>query len=528
MFKIKAFRSLLILSIFFSLSGSCFAGGPFHWGISTWTKLNVGIYWVAPGDVYCPANQNLESKNSKNSPKPLGPACAKAYDPNKPTILFIHGWEPDSVRNMSRFDFYDPVQGLNPKYADLGKIWRDKGWNVGIFYWNQISDTTFPSQAAAKIWTTKSSQDMDWKSYNPKAQWSYDHVVDKNACANPSSPDCISVGDRAYKDYVDAFKNYQGHEIRIVGHSLGGQLAVYLTHKIAAQVASGKLSPQLLPQQLVLLDPYLSVDNSYLNDVGINNNALFNNYVKDIADKYGIVVSEYLSSDLTLPDQWSPAENIAAVTFYRPWFDKAWREDQKHSAAWFLYLQSMKDTPPKTYDNYNVIGHKTIKSNIPGMSASTPIYKANSQDATAPIVGLAAMMGKNTYWDQDCGENGKLCGEYSVNTSKDGFLEKRNTYANGPLPQQILIQDNGSYIVKGALINMAAGSTKHLKAKIYPFNAENQIVLWKSSNPKIAKVFPGGYIKALQPGNVTITAISPYLNAGTTGKVQVNFKVSVN
>lgn len=525
MLKIKPIKAFLAMLLMFLFSASCFAA-PFHWSVSSWTKLTEGLYWVGPGDTYCPANTNI---GPKTGPKPvINPACSKAYDPKKPTLIFIHGWEPGSVRTLSRFDFYDPVQGLNPKDDDLGKIWRDKGWNVGVFYWNQISDTSFPSQAAAKIWTTKSSQHMDWKDYNPNAKWTYNKVVDKNACQNSKSPYCKSVGDMAYEDYVNALKNYQGKQIRIVGHSLGGQLATYLTHKIVTQVNQGKLSPNLLPHQLVLLDPYLSEDNTYLDTVGINNHKLFNQYIKQIAFKYGVVVSEYLSSDLTLPDEWSPAENIAAVTFYRPWFDKAWREDQKHSAAWLLYLQSMKDNPPKTYENYNVINHEDLPSKIPGMSASTPIYANNSKSAIVPIDGLASMMGKNTYWDQDCGENGKLCGEYSVDTSKDGFLEKRNTYANDPLPTQILIQDQGSYIVKNASINMTTGSTKHLKAKIYPYDAENQIVLWKSSNSKIAKVYPGGYVKAVQPGNVTVTAIAPYLNDGTTGQIKVHFTVQVN
>ncbi len=33
--------------------------------------------------------------------------------------------------------------------------WLDGGWNVGIFYWNQLADEEMPQDTESKIWTSK-------------------------------------------------------------------------------------------------------------------------------------------------------------------------------------------------------------------------------------------------------------------------------------------------------------------------------------------------------------------------------------
>jgi len=60
---------------------------------------------------------------------------------------------------------------------------------------------------------------------------------------------------------------------------------------------------------------------------------------------------------------------------------------------------------------------------------------------------------------------------------------------------------NEEYVV------LEVGQTEVLLANIYPFNANNQNVLWSSSNESVVSV-EDGILVAKNPGNVTISAIS--------------------
>lgn len=487
--------------------------GPYPWAKApVWQTLNVGLYWVGKNNQYCPANGSLNKI----------PACANAYNPTKPTVIFFHGWEPMSTRMESRPDFYTSYytgKGWQTNSKDLGKIWRNRGWNIGVFYWNQISDTTYPSQAAAKIWSTKTSQAMWWKKYNPNAINPYYRVEDENACANPNAAMCQPVGELAYQAYVNAMKNYHGNQILLVGHSLGGQLVINVTHRIAENVANGKLSPQLLPRQMVLLDPFFTPSgNVYLNAVGIDNQTLAETYVNDIANKYGIAVSEFLSSDLTVQQNWSTIEHTAALTLYRPWFDPAYREDEKHSDAWLIYFSSLADKPPVSYSK-PMNDNDLTQNPYPAISASTPIFNSNGNIH----YGVAAAMERGIYFDQDCLHDGK-CGEYSPNPAHDGFLQY--DYTPAAIVNAIDVSNNGQPVAANSNLPMQLNQlTRFIATPVSAGNTVQRIVLWQSSNPSVAEVFPGGYVKAVGSGTATITAISPTL--GNNKPTSLSFQVQV-
>ncbi|PHQ80862.1 MAG: hypothetical protein COB66_03720 [Coxiella sp. (in: Bacteria)] len=85
------------------------------------------------------------------------------FDPKKPTIIFFHGWQPDTVKNKSRFDLcymYKQANGQSsPRYNTL-QYW--KGWNVGVFYWNQFADEANVVDAEAKIYSAHGIMSMRW------------------------------------------------------------------------------------------------------------------------------------------------------------------------------------------------------------------------------------------------------------------------------------------------------------------------------------------------------------------------------
>lgn len=56
--------------------------------------------------------------------------------------------------------------------------------------------------------------------------------------------------------------------------------------------------------------------------------------------------------------------------------------------------------------------------------------------------------------------------------------------------------------------NVPVGKSKKLKATVKPNDANNKKITWASSDPSIAKVDANGTVKAVKPGDVTITATS--------------------
>ena len=116
------------------------AKDAYQWPTSDFEHLDVGIYWVTNNDKYCPADKTKAAKI---------PGCeteSAYFDPTKAYGNLFRGWEPFSTYFCTRFDFYTNLFTGWPgtENIDLGKIWRDKGWNVGIFYWDQIYDTYLP------------------------------------------------------------------------------------------------------------------------------------------------------------------------------------------------------------------------------------------------------------------------------------------------------------------------------------------------------------------------------------------------
>ncbi|MCL2537239.1 MAG: Ig-like domain-containing protein, partial [Coriobacteriia bacterium] len=74
----------------------------------------------------------------------------------------------------------------------------------------------------------------------------------------------------------------------------------------------------------------------------------------------------------------------------------------------------------------------------------------------------------------------------------------------------------------GAL--MLVGQTRQLSANVLPANAANRNVVWTSSNPAVATVAANGQLRAVRPGNATITARTAAGNrvATTTVRIQAS------
>ncbi|MBC8163966.1 MAG: hypothetical protein H7Z42_22380 [Roseiflexaceae bacterium] len=175
-------------------------------------------------------------------------------NPTNPALVFAarHEFEWRAVDpllvNDPQWQYADPTQVIN-----VSSGWLADGWNVGVFHWTQLADDDdiaaswgTPIHTEAKIWTAdRSGVKMRWRKCNPDNTL----IFEERAAAMPTKP----VKNLFYDAYKAALAQYQGSEIRMVGHSLGAQLEVAtakLLYDDAAWPANRK------PKRIALVDPY--------------------------------------------------------------------------------------------------------------------------------------------------------------------------------------------------------------------------------------------------------------------------------
>ncbi|KHD36542.1 cell adhesion protein [Clostridium acetobutylicum] len=427
---------VLLVTIILGLSFSVKAS-EVNWDKSYWDSLDCGIYW------YGMDNKPYKFVSGQTNP---------AFDPSKPTIIYIHGWQPEYYLLRHRESFY--IYG-----KDTADDWIKKGWNVGVFYWNQFSDEIGVLDAEAKIWTTKGPQGMRWR----KGDGSYETVNTVN----------IPASQLLYQKYVQAMKDYRGNEIRIAGHSLGSQMAILLTQQISDNVDSGNISHELLPKRVALLDPYFSnLGKPYLGFKWTGE--VCRGYVQNLINTKNIPFELYTSSDLTrgiAGDDNIDLQKMCATSYMKPTFYNDLQQIERHYAAKYNYFSSIASNPPLEYANNQLTGNIAA-------SASTPTSR------------IAEMMGPDYHWIQ-------IGGNATTDTNDDIYEKHVDSTTYFPVNDLALNCDKTS---------IAAGEYTSIKTTIAPENATDKIIMWKSSDDNIAKVCVDGTVEGISPGNATITA----------------------
>lgn len=344
-------------------------------------SADYGLYWVrynptgsgeqfkrayTPSD-YLPYYSNGKQNTYPNPSQDKGAARAHYnattlkgyYNPNKPTIIFIHGWQPKTISQHARFDFcyaYPDGQGhWSPKSNTL-RYWRD--WNVAIFYWNQFADAANPFSIERKIYAKGGS---------------WDYLVSGNSAVqhcSAASSNCImpnkSIAQLAYEAIVNAIPNIKpGMEFRISGQSLGSQIATVVTDHLLQQ------QPKLKPTRLVLLEPYFSSNKIGGNTIAQHINKLIQNIMSNM-----VPVSEYRTSRISHPPtgDWNSwlMQHVAYERLYPKYFSSALRGlaliAQRHRSAAYLYFQSKSADPywdknswDKSFFNARTVNEKLSK-----------------------------------------------------------------------------------------------------------------------------------------------------------------------
>jgi pimeloyl-ACP methyl ester carboxylesterase len=338
-----------------------------------WFKMSKGKYPEAVKKAYTPASLEPYFSNGTRNPNP-NPTQATSYqrakaayekklikagyfNPAKPTVIFIHGWNPSSTINKKRFDFCyqykTSATTYSPRYNTL-KYFKQKGWNVAVFYWNQFSDDHL-SHAEGKIYTSLNPAPRSWAYLNVHNQLEY--------CANSLSKHCMALPDNAlskpasithlaFKAYTNALPSNYHQTVHIVGFSLGTQVAIQLTNLILQTPAAPQAS------RLTLLDPYFSYNqpSGLANKIPQYNYNTLRSIINTAAQQHqALAISMYRTSPLSsaayaklILENPDVSQHIAYEKLEPKYLNPAYEDNMLmalHVSAPYLYFQSMKSSP---------------------------------------------------------------------------------------------------------------------------------------------------------------------------------------
>ncbi len=271
-------------------------------------ELDVNIYWFGVGDV---------------SERAVAGQPNRYYDPSKPTVIYMHGWAGGSAQKRYR-ESYDRTQWN--KNADVGKAWREAGWNVGAFYWNQYSDEGEVKDAEAKIYTELGPQKMRWRD----AQGNYNEGPAK------------SVMLQAVERMESVMSDYRGAELRLVGHSLGAQLAIHVSGELWRRNKAGKVPTNLVPKRVALMDPaFLQDGRPYLNNRWTGEIARENVSANRSEILYEAYRSSPATSNFIIGDVNQGLLEMTAFVELKPWYYPFYDVRAKHNMAPGWYFESL-------------------------------------------------------------------------------------------------------------------------------------------------------------------------------------------
>ncbi|PHQ82522.1 MAG: hypothetical protein COB66_00005, partial [Coxiella sp. (in: Bacteria)] len=325
------------------------------------------------------------------------------FDPNKPTLLFIHGDQPTLTAKRKRIDFcYSYLLANNKQLAVINTANGWKGWNVGMFYWNQFADDvqgkgisdfvraiTWPEM---KIYSSKNKAGMRWAYLDSKGHSQFCYRGKKNCIGLPLDSHGYqqSVRQLAYEAYINAFPKGYNQRIRISGQSLGTQLAVQLT----GYISNNHHVPQ--PSQLILLDPYFTPGLHHLDVGGGNDSAADYNY--QVASHFlkenpKLGFSIYRTTKLSewpTGDRNKPLENLSAYLRICPAFlknaNKKVQTVAEHISCGYIYFHSKKFPAPTHFVNASSTAEDVIKLMGTKRYCNLTNFKAGCQRvSTKPI-----------------------------------------------------------------------------------------------------------------------------------------------
>lgn len=348
--------------------------------------LDYGLYWF---------DGNNSSVKAVEQDGTVNTVPLAFYDPSKPTIIHFHGWQPGSATRNGGYDREDFrfVWGNEDVITSTG--WKNKGWNIAYFYWDQFADESEVKDAEAKMWSATGPRGMRYRLSD--GSYSTQHAPAK------------SVGQIAFEQVTTALAGNTSSNVRLSGHSLGNQLATIVANKISDAIYAGDVGINVMVDRLELLDPFWSQDGkSYLGDA---NNDGANDWVgertrwtiEELIQRHNTPVTWYKSSgiqDVWIGDKNTALEGIITFIHNRFWYLASGDYVNKHNHVVPWYFRSMASAAPEEV-TINWRGKRT-PTGQDAASASTPDSR------------IQAMMGDQYHWDQ-------VEGRYTADPMDDQF-----------------------------------------------------------------------------------------------------------
>jgi hypothetical protein len=209
-------------------------------------NLDVGIYWFGmendPGPQFEPPALDADSATVKTALN-----AHPHFDPTRPSVLFVHGYLRGSTSRG-----YRPTFNWSKNFAgsdlDAADDFIKAGYNIGVFYWTQLCDDDTPHHAEVKIF----EKPKRWLARDEKAGQMRYHYASKEG-EKEGNGMRASVGEQLAGLLRRTFRRGgSSGDYRLVGHSLGAQLAV--------RAASLLLQHEdcVLPSRISLCDAFLS------------------------------------------------------------------------------------------------------------------------------------------------------------------------------------------------------------------------------------------------------------------------------
>ncbi len=345
---------------------------------STWTfktaDLDFGIYFM---------NSDGEIEKS------VAGRTNQFFDKSKPTLVYVHGWQKGS----SKADFGRECPFfINSKFIkqlNTATLWKNKGWNIAIFYWSQFADEGEVKDAQAKV----------YKADNDRKDMRYSI---RNATYKYYLNNTKTMTELFYDNYTQVFSGYSG-EIRMAGHSLGNQLATSLMYKISTNVKNGVISSTYMPKRLAILDPFFSnsseaaCGNRYPGEV-------CRTWIKEMLPRDKFAFEYYKSSMLggLIGDENKDERKMATFIKLNPTFMGTFDQADQHCYAYAWYTMSIAATVPT-----NVSGA------VIGAAASNDQVKATSNWSYTTNASIASPY----LWNNDGKKTAATTDDYFTKTS---------------------------------------------------------------------------------------------------------------
>lgn len=279
-----------------------------------YNQLDFGVYFL-----------NTERQGQKF----VAGATNQFYDRTRPTMIYIHGWQNGATQAQRR-ETFDRAQAQTA--TDFAQVWRSRGWNVGICYWNQFADEGEVKDAEAKVWSANGPRGMRWR----------------NAAGAYSTGPAKSAATLCTESLAPALSNFTGSQLRLVGHSLGSQMVINVGMQLSDRVDAGTLPARARPGRIALLDPaFLRDARPYLNNRWTGEVA--RGIVAHLKTK-GVIFEAYRSSGATsngfIGDANTELLRMTAFTELVSSYYQLWQFPEKHEHAVWHYLWSMAFAPP--------------------------------------------------------------------------------------------------------------------------------------------------------------------------------------